>query len=126
MNLNQWRWKALLCSLTPDELVVDYNVDSAKSGALAEGTMEMFHIKEVYESIYADDICSIPLVLNDVYSLVETDTERILRKKDITGQIRFPETIPDWTDDRKRLKGRKSSRKWKSTWNQNSVYSRFS
>lgn len=95
--------KALLCSLTPDELVVDYNVDSAKSGALAEGTMELFHIKEVYESIYADDICSIPLVLNDVYSLVETDTERILRKKDITGQIRFPETIPDWTDDRKRL-----------------------
>lgn len=95
--------KALLCSLTADELTIEYKPDSSTLGNLSKRTVELFHIKEVYESIFADDICSIPRVLNDVYSLVESDTERILRKKDITGQIRFPETIPDWTDDRKRL-----------------------
>lgn len=95
--------KALLCSLTADELVVGYNADSSFSGGLAKHTVELFHLKEVYENIYADDICSIPHVLNDVYSLVETDTERILRKADATDQIKFPEKIPDWNNDKKRL-----------------------
>ena len=94
--------KALLCSLTSDKLAIEYNVDSSTSGDLAKRTMELFHVKEVYENIFAEDICRIPYVLNDVYSLVESDTERILRKKDTTSQIRFPEMIPDWSNDRKR------------------------
>ena len=92
-----------MCSLTTEELVIEYNDDSSALGGLANRTAELFHIKEVYENIYADDICSIPHVLNEVYSLVETVRDRILRKKDSTAQIRFPEQLPDWSNDKKRL-----------------------
>lgn len=70
--------KALTCALDPLDLEICYNCSSSTVGSRAEQTLDVFKIKDLYEQVYAQEVCNLPVLLDIAYSLFEEDTIRIL------------------------------------------------
>ena len=95
--------QALICACTPRTIKVEFEDEEQMKNTLAGRTLECFHIKDVYKCMFAREICEIPLMLNAAYSLVDVDSARVLKGGSPCTPIQFPDRIPGWDDQWKRL-----------------------
>lgn len=94
--------KALTGGVNQSNLSVQYaQWDAIKSDPIGQ-TLVQFHIKEVYENMYAFELGEIPARLDEAYSLCEADSRRLLESGASEGLV-FQRPILGWDNPRKRL-----------------------
>lgn len=93
-------FEAIRCALKSEDLRINYRFNGLEECNSVEATLEMFHIKDVYEKMFAREICDIPRILDEIYSRADSDSARIMR---VEGSGADLDMSAGWTDSRKRL-----------------------